>query len=108
MHHVSITNGIGPSTFPSKDLENFDHSLGKEEQYRNTFHCTKNNLKANSAACHQTVPPKSQTVPPKSCIYQLGLEGVCPPICPLEPGEVVSSTLCCLVLSADLLHPGLK
>lgn len=29
--HSQENNDIGPSTFPSKDLENFDHSLGKEE-----------------------------------------------------------------------------
>lgn len=33
---------IGASVFPSKNMENFDHSLGKKEQYKNPFPCTKN------------------------------------------------------------------
>lgn len=62
MHHVSIANDVGPSTFPSKDLENFDHSLGKEEQYGNTFHCTKNNLKAQK----QTLQPATRLFLPRA------------------------------------------
>jgi len=36
---------IRPSMFPSEDVENFDHSLGKKEQYWNLFPCTKNKSK---------------------------------------------------------------
>lgn len=60
--HSQENNDIGPSTFPSKDLENFDHSLGKEEQYQNTFHCTKNNSKAQK----QILQPATRVFLPRA------------------------------------------
>lgn len=105
--HRPGNNEIGPSMFPSKDLENFDHSLGKKERYWNPFLCTKNKSEAQKrvAACHQLGPPGGCGWDSRSCSCTYLLQAAAS--VPWGLRKQSSPRWVIFIPSANLLHLGL-